>query len=204
VWVATLNGTTGAVSAAIAFGTTGQILPAGLAFDGQGNVVVAGKTNSAVTFGTQTLTPAGQYDAYVAKLGSTTLAPMWARRWGGATGVALNTGVAIDSAGIITVVGTFKPSADIGPGSTVLQTAGVALETLVVSLDGSSGQTLCGRNYGDVASSGGGAQAVAINHTAGPLKDRAVIVGNFTKVINFGGATTALSSGAIAGYLLEP
>jgi hypothetical protein len=204
LWVATLNGTTGAVSAAKAFGTTGQILPAGLALDGQGNVVVVGKTSSAVTFGAQTLTPAGLYDAFVAKLGSTTLAPMWARRWGGATGIALNTGVAIDSAGTITVVGTFKPSADIGPGSTVLQTAGVSLETLIVSLDGSSGQTLCGRNYGDVASSGGGAQAVAINHTAGPLKDRAVIVGNFTKVINFGGATTALNSGAIAGYLLEP
>jgi hypothetical protein len=86
----------------------------------------------------------------------------------------------------------------------VLQIAGVALETLIVSLDGSTGQTLCAQNYGDAASSGGGAQAVAINHTAGPLKDRAVVVGNFTKVINFGGATTALSSGASAGYLLEP
>jgi hypothetical protein len=206
LWVATLNGASGAVSAAKAFGTTGQIQPVGVAFDGQGNVVVAGKTNTAVTFGAKTLTPAGLYDAFVAKLGSTALAPMWARRWGGSTGIALNTGVAIDSAGTITVVGTFKPTADTGPGNTVLQVAAVpvALETLIVSLDGSSGQTLCARNYGDVASSGGGAQAVAINHTAGPLKDRAVVVGNFTKVINFGGATSALSSGASAGYLLEP
>jgi hypothetical protein len=202
--VATLNGTTGAVSAAKGFGTNGQILPAGVAFDGQGNVVVAGQTSSAVTFGAQTLTPVGVNDAFVAKLGSAALAPMWARRWGGAAGIAQNKGVAIDSAGIVTVVGSFKPTADTGPGSTVLQVAGVSLETLIVSLDGSSGQTLCAHNYGDIASAGGGAQAVAINHTAGPLKDRAVVVGNFTNVINFGGATTALSSGALAGYLLEP
>jgi hypothetical protein len=78
----------------------------------------------------------------------------------------------------------------------------------VATLDGTDGQTLCAHGYGDPSSSGGGAYAIAINPgAAGASKDRAAIVGFFSKVIDFGAPTTALSAVSqntpVTAYLLE-
>ena len=197
LWVAKLNGATGATLAAKSFGTANLVTPNRLVTDAQGNVVVTGSFSiSSVTFGSTVLTPvattSNMSDAFVAKL-DPTLSPLWARRWGGS--VAAGKGVAVDSRGMTTVVGSFRGNIDVGPGSTVLKSAlSNVLESFFVTLDGSTGQTVCAHNYGDSASKGGGASSVAINRWAtGANQDSTAIVGNFTVVIDFGAPTTALS-----------
>jgi hypothetical protein len=211
LWVAKFNGTTGATIAAKAFGTTGSVLPHALTADAQGNLIVAGEfTGADVTFGSKVLSPlspVGGSDAWVARLDGS-LTPSWARSWGGTTATCM--GAAVDSTGNATVVGTFDGTIPVGPGSAVLTSHPSAtlnlsnvLETFVVSLDGSTGQTLCAHNYGDGASKGGGAQAVAINRWAtGGQQNATAIVGSFTAVVDFG--VTALSStGNSIAYLLR-
>ncbi|MGA7741751.1 MAG: hypothetical protein WBP56_16860 [Polyangia bacterium] len=208
-WVAKLNGADGTTLAAKAFGTSGIVDPTAMAIDPQGAVVLAGQIQTAVVFGSQTLTPVGSADAFVVKLDPATLAPTWARNMGGKS--AGCTGVAADSAGGITVVGSYSKSLSVGPGGTTLQAVALTNETFVVTLDGSSGQTLCAHRYGDAAGSNG-ALWIAINRGAtGVNKDRAAIGGTFSEVIDFGPPTTALSSvvpqgttnGSTNGYLLE-
>ena len=212
-WVAKLSGADGTAIATHTFGTSGRVTPQTMALDPQGTVIVAGEFAKAVTFGDQTLTPGGNADAFVAKLNSSTLAPLWARGMGGSDSQATagSKGVAADSTGAITVVGNFSGSLNVGPGGAMLQAAATGvLETFVVTLDGTDGQTLCTHRYGDSSSAGNGASATAINRGGfGANKDRAAIGGYFTKVIDFGAPTTAMSAGgagtarATTAYLLE-
>jgi hypothetical protein len=205
MWVAKLNGVDGAAVASKAFGSSGQVTPKGIELDGQGNTIVVGTFSTQVVWGSQTLNPIGKTDSFVFKFDST-LAPSWARRWGGVDGSASTMSAALNSTGKVTVVGSFTQTVDVGPGSNVLKTSNAtgALETLVVTLDGSNGQTLCARNYGDAASPGSGANGIAINRkAAGMGKDQIAIVGIFQKIIDFGGQTTALSIGLSGGFLLE-
>ena len=192
LWVAKLNGVTGATMAAKSFGTAPTAMPYGLTADAGGNVILTGSLQgSPITFGTTTLTPVAS-DAFVAKL-DPSLAPVWARRWGNST--AAGKAVAVDSRGMVTVVGNFKGIIDVGPGSAALTSSvSTTIESYVVTLDGAAGQTLCAHNYGDVAASGGGATGVAVNRWASGAKlDSTAIAGTFTKVIDFGPPTTALS-----------
>jgi hypothetical protein len=208
-WVAKLNGADGTTLAAKAFGTSGIVEPLAMALDLQGAVVLAGQIQTTVAFGAQTLTPVGTADAFVVRLDPATLTPTWARNMGGK--VAGCRGAAADSSGNITVVGTFTQSLSVGPGSTTMQAVSSQEETFVVTLDGSSGETLCAHAYGDPAlTDTNGALGIAINRgAAGVNKDRAAIGGEFSGVIDFGPPTTALSSGAVVGngsqygYLLE-
>jgi hypothetical protein len=208
LWVAKLNGATGATITAKTFGTSGQVIPNWLTADAKGNVIVAGQFATGVAFGNATLTPLGDVDAFVVKLDSSLLPSSWARRWGGSPhGQAGCNGVAVDSTGNVTVVGEFSLTADVGPGTTILTSPSSAiLESFVVNLDGETGQSLCAHGYGDVASGGGGALAVAINRWAtGASQDSLAFVGNFTGTINFGPPTTALSGAgnATAAYLVR-
>jgi len=218
LWVASIDGATGTVASAKAFGTTGRVLPNAVTFDSKGNAIVAGSFDTTVSFGAQPLVPLSPTpnpDAFVVKL-DTSLAPLWARRWGGTQ--AINSGVDVDSADRVTVGGSFMTSIDVGPGTAVLNSKSTVVagalpfESFVVTLDGSSGGTLCAHNYGDPAELGGGAYVVAINRRAsGANKDRAAIGGSFTsRAIDFGGQTTALpgdvaTNGIISAtsYLLE-
>jgi hypothetical protein len=206
MWVAKLNGATGATIAAKSFGATGVVKPEAVAVDGQGNVVVSGELQASATFGSTVLTPVGTTDAFVAKLDAS-LVPVWARRFGSIT--AAGKGIAVDSRGMVTSVGNFKGTLDVGPGTTVLTSAvSTVIETFVLTLDGSSGQTLCARNYGDAASKGGGGNCVAVNRWAtGAKLDSTSILGSFTVVLDFGPPTTALSSSSgstvASSYLLR-
>jgi hypothetical protein len=151
------------------------------------------------------VTPAGISDAFALKLDAS-LAPVWTRRLGGAGGDASARGVGVDSSDNVVVVGTFRGSLDAGPGATVLQSAVAGtLEVFALTLSGASGQSLCAKNWGDAASAGSGALAVSVNRSGtGAVKDTTAVVGSFTKVIDFGGQTTALSTpGSNLGFLLE-
>lgn len=219
-WVAKFNGADGTFLAAKSFGTTANVVPSALSLDPQGALLLAGNFNSDVTFGTQLLATSGGLpngslingnDGFVAKLNSSSIAPVWARSLTAPPGyVAGCVGIASNSTGNVTVTGHFSQTVTVGPGNTVLQAATtVGGDLLVVTLSGASGDTLCAQNYGDPASTGIGANGISINSRAMDTnKDRAAIVGFFADVINFGGSTTALSSGSAIsgtkqGFLLE-
>jgi len=212
MWVARLDGATGTVAAAKAFSSALAVNPYGLTLDSQGNAIVAGDFSAQVSFGGQTLVPVSTNgDAFAVKL-DTSLATLWARRWGGG-GSASSKAAAVDSNGRVTVVGAFVSTADVGPGTTVLTSHATlpnVLESFVLTLDGSNGQTLCAVSYGDPAATGGGAASVAINRSAGTNKDHAVIGGAFvSSTIDFGGQThplaapTLAAKGSYNSYLLE-
>jgi len=212
LWVAKLNGTTGAAIAAQAFGTSGQIVPQSIAADAQGNVFVAGFFSSPFSVGTTSLTPLGLSDSFVLKV-SSSLAPVWARRWGSAKHLASSLGIAVDSNGNPTAVGSFNGTVDIGPGNAVLSsnvTSPAGLDVIIASLDGATGVTTCAHNYGDSAPTAAQqASAVAIDRWAtGAKKDGVAVVGIFRTILDFGPPTTALNSGVAIGtsgvsYLLE-
>jgi hypothetical protein len=209
-WVAKLSGADGTAIATQTFGTSGQVQPESLTLDPSGALILTGEIGAAANFGDRTLTPSGKTDAFVAKLSPSTLVPLWARSMGGSgTAGASCKGAGVDSAGNVTVGGTFNVSLKVGPGDAALvPAAALVSETWVATLDGTDGQTLCAHGYGDPSSSGGGAYAIAINPgAAGASKDRAAIVGFFSNVINFGAPTTALAAVAkntpVTAYLLE-
>ncbi len=210
LWVAKLNGTTGAAIGAIAFGASGQIVAQSIAADAQGNAFVTGIFSSAFSAGTTSLTPLGPFDSFVLKV-SSGLVPIWARRWGAANKTSGSFGIATDSSGNPTVVGSFQGTIDIGPGNATLSAnvpAGGGLDVLIVRLDGVTGATTCAHHYGDSAlTASQDGRAVAINRwTAGAGKDGLAVVGDYTGVIDFGPPTTALGAGSsisTAGYLLD-
>jgi hypothetical protein len=82
-WVAKLSGVDGTTMAVMNAtpGATGftKAPVYSIDTDSAGNVVIAGGFTNALTFGSTTVTSAGFYDAFVAKLGST-LTPSWAMR----------------------------------------------------------------------------------------------------------------------------
>ena len=141
MWIAKLNGTTGATMAAKAFGTKGSVEPAGLATDSLGNVIAVGSLNTGVAFGSTTFAaPAGQTEAFAVKL-DTNLVPSWARHWGGPAGAGAGQGMWISwpvssgksyyvqfknnpsdpiwqtLGGSVTIVGTQGYFYDLAPGS---------------------------------------------------------------------------------------
>jgi len=179
-----------------------QCDPHAVAFDGQGNAIVAGTFASPVVFGS-TLTPLGSADAFVVRL-DTTLNPLWARRWGGVSGTSESNGAVVDSTGKVTVVGAFNRSIDVGPSGALLQVSNPsgAQEPFIVTLDVTTGQSLCARHYGDSSSLGSTALAIGINRHGGANKDRAAIVGAFSKAIDFGAPTTPLASSGWDGRVL--
>jgi hypothetical protein len=212
LWVAKLDGTTGAALAAQGFGASGSnIQPHTIAADAQGNVVVGGAFATAFSLGAIALTPIGPFDAFVVKLTSS-LVPVWARSWGsaGSGDSADSSGIVIDSNGDPTVVGLFTGTIGIGPASAVLSANAPVgkSDVLIASLDGATGATTCAQHYGDSGPFAlQGAKAVAINRTAtGAGKDAIAIVGSFMETIEFP-PTTALggnsSPNTTSAYLLE-
>jgi len=212
MWIAKLNGTTGATMTAKAFGTNGSVGPAGLAPDSLGNVIAVGYFNAGVGFGGTTFAaPAGQDEAFAVKLDSS-LVPSWARHWGPAASGMADTGcsaVAVDSMGNATVVGEFTDTINEGLGSYVL-TSSPAVKTVlvpyVVTLDGSTGNVLCAHAYTDGASAGAWAMSVAVNRWAATVNQNATVVsGGFLKIIDFPAPATQLSTSAASGsgYLLR-
>lgn len=210
MWVAKLNGTTGATMAAKAFGTTGNVEPAGLAADSLGNVIAAGQFENAVAFGsTAFTTPTGQSEAFAVRL-DTNLAPSWAQHWGGPAGALAGcSAVAVDSMGNATVVGTFTNTINEGLGSFVLtESPGNHTSTIVpfvVTLDASTGHALCAHAYSDGASNGAWATDIAVNRWAsGANQDATAVAGEFIKIIDFPPANPLSSTAANgSGYMLR-
>jgi hypothetical protein len=167
VWVAKFDGATGAGIQSVAYGNSvGQASANSIAFNAAlGKVVVAGGFNSALPFGSTTLTSAGGTDAFVAELDpAAALAPTWAVRMGGTAADAAN-GVAVTSYGDVLVTGLFNkttvgntsPSA--GVGLTAAGT-GTAADVFLLELGGATGATQFAAGYGDPVTQTGDALAV--------------------------------------------
>jgi hypothetical protein len=173
---------------------------------------------TAVTFGATTLTNTGLVDAFVVKLSGTDLSPTWARRWGAGDGVSAagSTGVAFDSFGNATVVGSFLVSIDIG-GETQTGGADGGLASVltapgskntnsafVVTLNGGTGQTLCANAYGGIDRNIALANTIFVDRWAtGGTRDSVAVSGHYHLVIDFGVPNTSLAASSDDGFLLE-
>jgi hypothetical protein len=217
IWVAKLNGATGALMAAKAYGTGGLETVNAIATDAKGDVAMVGQLTEDTTFGATTLAVKSGADAFAVKLSGADLTPVWARRWGDqakGTNGASASAAAFDSAGALVVAGQFGGSIDIGGAATVDAgavdggAAGVIAsvstsDLFVATLDGTRGNTACVSTWGDATPAAtAAAGAVLIDRgAAGADGDRVAIIGAFQKILDFGKPTTPMSA-AIAGYLL--
>lgn len=100
---------------AAAGGGPGADVGNAIAVDAAGNSVVAGYFTGTATFGTNTLTSAGQTDIFLARYNAAGQV-LWARRAGG-PGFDAAKGVAVDASGNIYVTGAYEGVADFGPNS---------------------------------------------------------------------------------------
>lgn len=90
---------------------------AAIAVDGSGNVVIVGYFAGTINFGapTSTLTSAGGFDVFLAKFDSSGT-PKWSQRFGDAK-EQLASGIALDTAGNIVIVGSLSGTTDFGMGT---------------------------------------------------------------------------------------
>ena len=211
MWVARFagagNGSGGAsTKQALAYsGTLGQTYPRSLAVAPNGDVVVGGNFSGNLAIGT-TLTSGGSDDAFVARLGATSLAPVWAVRLGGSA-IDVVKGVATTSTGDVVAVGTFNPSsatfkaanggADTS-GAALLTTSGTAApDIFVLKLAGATGATDGAKSYGDAGTQNG--DAVVANRFGA---DQVTFGVTFTGAAAFGPAGTVTGGGAIDEVLV--
>ena len=108
--------------------------------------------------GTVSLAPAGNIDAFVAKLDPSG-ALVWARRLGGSL-ADQGIGVAADASGVY-VTGTFEGAVDLDPGpGTANVTSQGGTDVFLLKLDG-DGNFAWGRSFGGIVSDSGSAFALA-------------------------------------------
>jgi hypothetical protein len=122
VFVAKLS-STGGVTWASRFGGASSDGGRSVAVDSSGDAYVTGWFSSSMTMGAYTLTNAGAWDVFVAKLSSTG-GVTWASRFGGTPNDGGN-GVAVDSSGNAYVAGWFL-SSSMAVGAYTLSTAGLS------------------------------------------------------------------------------
>jgi hypothetical protein len=178
---------TGGYSWAKTVGGTGADLGAAVATDGSGNVFVTGYMSGSVDFGGGALVSAGSLDAFLVKY-SATGAHMWSKRCG-SIGSDIGTGVDVDSAGNVVVVGTFQGSINLGGGSLT----SVGGQDLFVAKFSPTGQHLWSKGFGGTGNDD--VRGVAVDG-AGDV----FVTGDFFNTINFGGS--ALTSAGFADIFL--
>ena len=161
-----------------------------VAIDGAGNVFVAGLFRNSIDFGGGALVAAGADDAFVAAFDSNGN-PLWGRSAGSSDDQSAN-GVAVDAAGNVLVVGTFRNQIDWGDGAHV--SAGNA-DAYVVKLD-PSGNALWSQSYGDGA-------AQDATDVASDIRGNVILVGEASGTTDFGGGvlTSAGNSSAFVAKL---
>jgi hypothetical protein len=145
----------------------------GVAVDGSGNVIVAGRFEGTATFGHTVLTSAGGEDIVVAKYNSSG-GFAWALSAGG-TGDDRAWGVSVDAAGNIVVAGLYRGTADFD--GTMINSAGLA-DIFVAKYD-ASGNVLWVQTAGGMGEEK--AQDVAVDRSANVL-----VTGGFEQSAFFG------------------
>ena len=131
VFVARLNGNTGAPVWSSHFGGNQDDLCYGVAVDSSGDVIITGRFESTLNLGS-TLTSAGAEDVFIAEIDGDNGSVNWANRYGDNL-AQRGTSVAIGPADSIFVTGAFQGDLDLGGGHTM--TAVNGLDGFVVKLD---------------------------------------------------------------------
>jgi hypothetical protein len=191
VFVAKLT-STGTVAWAKRLGGGGNDWGYGLALDRSGNVYVSGSFQGTATFGTFSLTTAGSYGAFVARLdGNGTV--KWARGLTG-SGEVDGYGLALDGSGNVYVAGDFAQTAQFG--ASTLTSAG-GYDAFVAKLSG-AGAVQWARRFGG----SDGDEGVAPNAVAVDGSGNVYVGGGFEGTATFG-TTSFTASGVFDGYLME-
>lgn len=138
-------------------GGPGDDRGAGIALDSDGNVYTTEYFEGSVDFdpgvGVHSLTSAGSTDAYILKLDNDGNF-IWARGFGGA-GRDSGLNLAVDESGMIYTTGSFWETADLDPGSAVLELTSAGRNDIFVSKLDTAGNLLWARQMGGIGSDGG-------------------------------------------------
>jgi len=193
VVVAALKASDGTVVWAKLFGGTMDQSCSAAALDDDGNAIFAGTYAGTLDFGAGALTaaPTGAGDEilWVAKLNGADGTTIAAKGYG-TTGIVAPTALAVDAQGSAIVAGYFQASVTFG--STPLVPVGTGGDAFAVKF-GADLAPSWARRWGSATST---AQGVAIDSLGNPT-----VVGNFTKVIDVGPGTTALTAhGGVADF----
>ena len=198
LWVAKLNGASGAgISSAAFSGAGGQIFPRSVSVDATGKLVVGGNFSGNPTFGGTTVTSSGGQDVFVTRLDLlSSFTPAWAVRLGGpAADVAA--GVATTSSGDVVVTGFFNGTTDGAAVLTAARTTGS--DVFLLKLDGVTGSTQFAAGYGDALIQSG--DSLAVNRFgADQFSAGGTLNGTITFPAPAGAATAA--SGATETFLV--
>jgi len=182
VFVAKVNNT-GAWEWAIRAGNTSYDQGYGIAVDSSGNSYITGSFRETATFGTVTLTSAGDNDIFVAKLNNTG-AWQWAVRAGG-TLADSGYAIAVDASGNSYITGDFSGTATFG---TINLTSAGTIDMFVAKLNNVGAWQWALRTGGSADDRG---RAITVD-----MSGNCYIAGEFSGTATFG--TTNLTS---AGYL---
>jgi hypothetical protein len=141
----------GAVAWAKSLGGTSYDVARAVAFDGSGNAIVTGyfQSSNFANPGLPTLSCAGGYDVFVAKLASSNGTGVWQKRLGGANYDEVAS-LALDAAGNAYVTGYFSGS-QFSAGSFALNSAG-SNDGFLVKLSGATGDPAWAKGMGGTSS----------------------------------------------------
>ncbi|MDI1449736.1 hypothetical protein [Polyangium sp. 6x1] len=148
----------------------------GLIAGSGGHPILVGRFPGTLSFGGNTFTSSGGYDAFVAKLDGASGEHLWSRRLGGGEDQAAWS-VAEDAEGNIVVVGEFLGQMSVGGGNSLQSEGG--FDVFVAKYDGTDGEHLWSRRFGN--SEDQVARGVAVTKTGEIL-----VTGSFSGGVDFG------------------
>jgi len=163
----------------------------GLAVDAKGDPILVGRFPGSLSFGGNTLTSSGGYDAFIAKLSGASGEHLWSRRLGGNEDQTA-WAVAVDPDGNVVVVGEFLGQMSVGGGNSLTSAGGY--DMFVAKYDGMDGDHLWSRRFGD--DSDQIARGVAVTKTG-----EIVVTGSFAGKVDFG-AGSLTSAGSFDAFVL--
>lgn len=172
------------------FGSTSQESAFGVAVARNGTIAVVGRFAGPLNFGQGTLTPAGNYDAFVTVM-QPNGSPQWTRTLG-TVDAEVARAAAFDAQGNLVVGGYYSNTIDLGTGA---QTASGPSDLFLVKY-GPTGTPLWFKGYG-------GAQIEEVRGVAITPNQHIVAVGTFYDSASVGGATftsAGLNDGFVGQY----
>ncbi|HEY4243502.1 MAG TPA: SBBP repeat-containing protein [Kofleriaceae bacterium] len=170
-------------------GSTGDDIPHAIATDSMGNLIVAGHFSNSITAGGTTITSAGSWDIFVAKIAASDGSVIWLKSFGAAQAEDV-AALALDSSDNIYLAGTFAGTPDFGGGA--LPNAG-STDNFVMKLD-SAGGYLWAKGFG--GPSGEGATGIAVSSTT------VAVAGTYSGSMTVNG-TTLTNSGTSQAFIAE-
>ncbi|APR88540.1 Hypothetical protein A7982_13889 [Minicystis rosea] len=160
------------------FGGQGDQEVTGVAVDASGNTIVVGSFADSLDFGSGELTYVGGKDIFVAKLDPSG-AHLWSKSFGG-QGDQEVTGVAVDAAGEVMIVGHHSNGLDFGGTVGAIPNEG-GKDAFVAKLD-ASGEPVWAKALGDASEQRGFG-------IASDASGNILVTGGFQGTIDFGGGT---------------